>query len=194
MAYAREVLTGKNGAVKIANATGGGSYYDPVEGSYSTIAEVRSWSVEHTMDTVEFTNMSSNGIRRYKPTFKTWTGTVELYIPHAEADGVYTETLLEDRAVNDPAVEADPNATPPVEASDGTNDVTQITVGNEFYFQLYVDDSDATTTSYDGYGIVTGVSRSVAFDGMAEMTITVQGNSDLTIGTDGTGYVSTVET
>jgi predicted secreted protein len=188
MAYAREVLTGKNGAVKIANATGGGSYYDPVEGTYSTIAEVRSWSVEHTMDTVEFTNMSSNGIRRYKPTFKTWTGTVELYIPHEEADGVYTEKLLEDHANNN-GVDGVPGGDP----SDDTDYVTQITVGNEFYFQLYVDDSQATTTSYDGYGIVTGVSRSVAFDGMAEMTITVQGNSDLTLGTDATGYAASIE-
>lgn len=180
MAYKREVLTGKNGAVKIANATGGGSYYDPTEGTYKTIAEVRSWSVEHTMDTVEFTNMSSNGIRRYKPTFKTWTGTIELYIPFEENEAdpnVYTEKLLEDDSTQGTAPNDDL--------------VLQITVGNEFYFQLYADDTSASSTSYDGYGIVTGVSRSVAFDGMAEMTITVQGNSDLTLGTDATGYNAT---
>ena len=186
MAYNREVLTGKNGAVKIAHAVGGGSYYDPVEGEYRTIAEVRSWSVEHTMDTVEFTNMSSNGIRRYKPTFKTWTGTVELYIPFEDVSGVMTEKLLEEDASD----VADDASTPDVNES--ANLVDQIIVGNEFYFQLYADDTEATSTSYDGYGIVTGVSRSVAFDGMAEMTITVQGNSDLTLGTDGTGYSETV--
>ena len=178
MAYAREVLTGKNGAVKVANATGGGSYYDPAEGTYSTVAEMRSWSVEQTMDTVEFTNMSSNGIRRYKPTFKTWTGTLELYIPYEETTVtdalVHTETLLENDAANtgDPA----------------TDYVTQIVIGSELYFQFYVDGNNNASTSYDGYGIVTGVSRSVAFDGMAEMTITVQGNSDLTLGTDASGY------
>ena len=188
MAYKREVLTGKNGAVKIANATGGGSYYDPVEGTYKTIAEVRSWSVEHTMDTVEFTNMSSNGIRRYKPTFKTWTGTIELYIPFEEdeATSTYTEKLLEDDA-NNLGVDGQAGGDP----SDDTDYVTQITVGNEFYFQLYADDTSDSSTSYDGYGIVTGVSRSVAFDGMAEMTITVQGNSDLTIGADANGYSAT---
>lgn len=183
MAYAREVLTGKNGAVKVANATGGGSYYDPEEGTYATIAEVRSWSVEHTMDTVEFTNMSSNGIRRYKPTFKTWTGTIELYIPYEETtvddELVHTETLLEDYAED--------SETPAVDY------VERIVTGSELYFQLYVDGDNDASTSYDGYGIVTGVSRSVAFDGMAEMTITVQGNSDLTLGTDATGYAATVE-
>ena len=191
MAYAREVLTGKNGAVKVANATGGGSYYDPTEGTYATIAEVRSWSVEHTMDTVEFTNMSSNGIRRYKPTFKTWTGTIELYIPYEETTVdnalVHTETLLEDYAAD---VADDPAAT---ETDESVDYVERIVTGAELYFQLYVDGDNDASTSYDGYGIVTGVSRSVAFDGMAEMTITVQGNSDLTIGSDATGYVASVE-
>jgi hypothetical protein len=186
MAYAREVLTGKNGAVKVANATGGGSYYDPAEGTYATIAEVRSWSVEHTMDTVEFTNMSSNGIRRYKPTFKTWTGTIELYIPYEETTVddvlVHTETLLEDHAAD---IAGDDQADPVVEAVDY---VDRIVTGSELYFQLYVDGDNDASTSYDGYGIVTGVSRSVAFDGMAEMTITVQGNSDLTIGAGAAGY------
>jgi predicted secreted protein len=153
---ARQVRTGKSGAVKIATATGGGSYEDPTEGTYETIAEVRSWSVDHNMDTVEYTNMSSSGIRKYLPTFKTWTGTVELYIPYDD-----TTTDSEMLTEQDTAV-------------------TGIVVGDTYFFQLYVDDA-AGNQSYDGYGIVTGVSRSVAFDGMAEMTITVQGNSDLTL-------------
>lgn len=172
---ARQVRTGKSGAVKIATGTAGGSYADPTEGTYETIAEVRSWSVEHTMDTVEYTNMSSDGIRKYLPTFKTWTGTVELYIPFDD-DTQDNEILTEENATSgDPAV--------PV--------VGAITTGNQYFFQLYVDDSSDANTSYDGYGYVTGVSRSVAFDGMAEMTITVQGNSDLTISNAATGFVTT---
>ena len=166
---ARQVRTGKSGAVKIATSTGGGSYADPTEGTYETIAEVRSWSVEHTMDTVEYTNMSSNGIRKYLPTFKTWTGTVEIYIPYDDTTQD-NEILTEENAVGGPGA---------------------IVVGDQYFFQLYVDDSDAANTSYDGYGYVTGVSRSVAFDGMAEMTITVQGNSDLTISNAATGFVTT---
>ena len=165
---ARQVRTGKSGAVKIATSTGGGSYADPTEGTYETIAEVRSWSVEHTMDTVEYTNMSSNGIRKYLPTFKTWTGTVEIYIPFDDTTQD-NEILVEDVA----------------------NVTGAIVVGDQYFFQLYVDDSADANTSYDGYGYVTGVSRSVAFDGMAEMTITVQGNSDLTISNDAGGFVTT---
>jgi hypothetical protein len=177
---ARQVKTGKSGAVKIATSTGGGSYANPTEGDYETIAEVRSWSVEHTMDTVEYTNMSSDGIRKYLPTFKTWTGTVELYIPfdddfdHDDDGAAETPTaeVLKERLTET-----------------GTT-VGQIAVGDQYFFQLYVDDSDVANGSYDGYGYVTGVSRSVAFDGMAEMTITVQGNSDLTISYGNTGFVT----
>lgn len=164
---ARQVRTGKSGAVKIATATNGGSYDDPTEGTYETVAEVRSWSVEHNMDTVEYTNMSSDGIRKYLPTFKTWTGTVELYIPFDDATQD-NEILTEEATA-----------------------VNAIVVGDQYFFQLYVDDSADANSSYDGYGYVTGVSRSVAFDGMAEMTITVQGNSDLTISNAATGYVTT---
>ena len=163
---ARQVKTGKSGAVKIATSTGGGSYDNPTEGTYETIAEVRSWSVEHTMDTVEYTNMSSDGIRKNLPTFKTWTGTVELYIPFEDATQD-NESLTEENTA-----------------------VTGIVAGDTYFFQLYVDDSAPANTSYDGYGIVTGVSRSVAFDGMAEMTITVQGNSDLTQSNAATGFVT----
>lgn len=164
---ARQVRTGKSGAVKIATSTLGGSYDDPTEGTYETVAEVRSWSVEHNMDTVEYTNMSSDGIRKYLPTFKTWTGTVELYIPFDDATQD-NEILTEEATA-----------------------VNAIVVGDQYFFQLYVDDSADANSSYDGYGYVTGVSRSVAFDGMAEMTITVQGNSDLTISNAATGYVTT---
>ena len=166
---ARQVRTGKSGAVKIAAGTNGGSYDDPTEGTYETIAEVRSWSVEHTMDTVEYTNMSSDGIRKYLPTFKTWTGTVELYIP-------FDDATQDNESLTEEAVETALSA---------------IVTGDQYFFQLYVDDSAAANTSYDGYGYVTGVSRSVAFDGMAEMTITVQGNSDLTISNAATGFVTT---
>lgn len=167
---ARQVRTGKSGAVKIATSSLGGSYDNPTEGTYETIAEVRSWSVEHTMDTVEYTNMSSDGIRKYLPTFKTWTGTVELYIPFEDATQD-NESLTEENTA-----------------------VTGIVAGDTYFFQLYVDDSADANTSYDGYGIVTGVSRSVAFDGMAEMTITVQGNSDLTQSNAATGFVTGNET
>lgn len=143
---ARIVKTGTGGAVHISDDNGT---------NYETIAEIRSWSVEQTMDTVEHTNMGTSGIRKYKTTHKTWSGTADLFIAFDDTD--HSEQLTE-----------------------GDTQVTGITIGQEYDFKFYVDDSTGSYESYNGKGIVTGISRSVAHDGMAEMSITIQGNSDLT--------------
>ena len=143
---ARITKAGTGGAVHIA--TGGGS-------TYETIAEIRSWSVEESADTVESTNMGSAGVRSYKTTHKTWSGTADLYIPIDDSDG--SKQFTEQNSI-----------------------VSTIVIGTTYEFKFYVDDSTASFESYAGTGIVTGISRSVAHDGMAEMSVTIQGNSALT--------------
>jgi len=136
--------------------TGGAVHIDVAGGStYETIAEIRSWSVEESADTVESTNMGSAGVRSYKTTHKTWSGTADLYIPIDDSDG--SEQFTEQNSI-----------------------VSTIVIGTTYEFKFYVDDSTASFESYAGTGIVTGISRSVAHDGMAEMSVTIQGNSALT--------------
>lgn len=136
--------------------TGGAVHIDVAGGStYETIAEIRSWSVEESADTVESTNMGSAGVRSYKLTHKTWSGTADLYIPIDDSDG--SEQFTEQNSI-----------------------VSTIVIGTTYEFKFYVDDSTASFESYAGTGIVTGISRSVAHDGMAEMSVTIQGNSALT--------------
>jgi predicted secreted protein len=139
---------GTGGAVLISDDSGT---------TYETIAEMRSWSLEESSDTVECTGMASSQVRKYKSTHKTWSGTMDVYIAYDSADGGEEYTT-------------------------GDTNVTAITVGTEYMFKFYADASTATFAHYDGTGIVTGISRSVAHDGMAEMSITVQGNSAITIG------------
>jgi hypothetical protein len=55
-----------------------------------------------------------------------------------------------------------------------------ISIGSTYDFKFYADDTSTGWESYAGKGIVTGISRSVAHDGMAEMSVTIQGNSALT--------------
>lgn len=126
--------------------------------AYETVAELRSWSLDESSDVVESTNMSSNRTRSYIATHKTWTGTMDVYQTFDESTGNHQYT------------------------QEGGQAVSVIAVGETYKFKFYVDDSTATFAHYDGDGIVTGISRSVAHDGMAEMTITVQGNSALTEG------------
>lgn len=151
---ARVTKAGIGGAVKVALVPASG---DPV---YQTIAEMRSWSVEESADTVEDTNMGSSGVRSYKTTHKTWSGSADVYM----------------------AFDLDESATPDDldEQFTETHDGIALSIGTEYMFKFYVDDGDDTWQSYDGTGIVTGISRSVAHDGMAEMSLTIQGNSALT--------------
>jgi hypothetical protein len=140
----------------------GGAVHISVDGAaaYETIAEIRSWSVDESADTTECTTMGSDGVRAYKTTHKTWTGTADLYIPYTYVDA--SPDTLEEQFTEEDSL------------------VTGITVGTQYDFKFYADDTLATFESYNGKGIVTGISRSVSHDGMAEMSVTIQGNSLLT--------------
>ena len=147
---ARITKAGTGGAVKISTDNS----------TYETIAEMRSWSVEESADTVEDTNMGSSGVRSYKTTHKTWSGSADVYIAYKYGvSDTESEQLTEE---------------------DNVAALGAIAVGSTYYFKFYADDSVGTPESYNGTGIVTGVSRSVAHDGMAEMSVTIQGNSALT--------------
>lgn len=139
------------------NGTGGAVKISADGSTYETIAEIRSWSVDESADTVEDTNMGSSGVRSYKTTHKTWSGSADIYI--AFNDGDTSEQLTEE---------------------DNVAALASMTVGTTYFFKFYPDDSTASFESYNGTGIVTGISRSQAHDGMAEMSITIQGNSALT--------------
>lgn len=122
--------------------------------NFENIAFIRNWSVEETSDVVENTTMDSAQQRSYKASLKTWTGTADLFIPFNDADGSEAITTSD-------------------------TEVTAITVGGEFTFKFYPDDSQTTFENYTAKGIVTSISRSVALDGMAEMSISIQGTEAL---------------
>ena len=75
----------------------------------------------------------------------------------------------------------------PFDDSDGSEAVTEdgtavgsISVGTEYHWKFYVDDSTASFENYTATGIITSISRSVALDGMAEMSVSIQGTAALT--------------
>lgn len=71
-------ITGENGTVKFGTDSGG---------SYTAIAEVRSWTVEHTKDVIEDTVMG-DAARTYKSGLHTWTGSMEVMYDTAQHDGL----------------------------------------------------------------------------------------------------------
>jgi len=138
--------TGTGGAVRIAVA--GAS-------AYETVANLRSWSVDESVD------MASSGIRSYKTTHKTWTATADVYLTFDDATSTaeaenFSETLI------------------------AASNIDAITIGTSYEWEFYADDGETFGhESYSGTGIITGISRSVAHDGLAEMSVTIQGNSAL---------------
>lgn len=120
--------TGKNGLVKIGS---------------NAVAEVKSFTVEETGDTAETTAMGDEW-RSYKPTLKSWSGSVEAQWDDADTTGQGA-----------------------------------LSVGAEVALKLYPDDDATGDVEFSGNAIVTGISRSVTFDGITSVSFTFQGNGAL---------------
>ena len=120
--------TGSEGTVKVgANA----------------IAEIRSFSIEESADTLEDTTMG-DGARTYKPSLTTYTGTVDV---------LWDET--------------------------DTTGQGALTIGAEVTLNLYPEGDTSGDTYYTGAAIVTGRTINSSFDGLVEMSISVQGSGAL---------------
>lgn len=113
----------------------------------NTVAEVRSYSIEESADTLEQTTMG-NSARQYRPSLTSWSGSIDVYWDETDTTGQGA-----------------------------------LTVGSEVTLNVYPEGADTGDTYYYGSCIVTGVSRSGAFDGMVEASISVQGDGALTSAT-----------
>ena len=121
--------TGSEGTVKVgANA----------------IAEIRSFSVEESADTLDYTTMGDTA-RTYKPSLTTFTGTIDV---------LWDET--------------------------NTTGQGALTIGAAITLNLYPEGDTPGDTYLTGAAIVTGRTVNSSFDGLVEMSISVQGNGALT--------------
>ena len=110
----------------------------------NTVAELRSFSIEETGDTVEDTVMTDTA-RTFTPTLTSFTGSADVYWDE-------TDTLGQGA----------------------------LTVGASVTIGFYPEGDTAGDTYYTGSGIVTGRSITGSFDGMVEMSLSVQGTGALT--------------
>jgi predicted secreted protein len=125
--------TGSEGTVKVGTA-----------GSDTEIAEIRSFSIEETADTLETTSMGDSS-RTYVASLKQFTGSIDVF---------WDET--------------------------NTGGQTALTVGASVTLNLYPEGATSGDTYYGGTAIVTGRTINSTFDGLVEMTISVQGSGALT--------------
>jgi predicted secreted protein len=121
--------TGSEGTVKVGS---------------NAIAEIRSFSIEESADTLEDTTMGDTA-RTYKPSLTTFTGSVDV---------LWDET--------------------------DTTGQGALTIGAEVTLNLYPEGDASGDTYLTGSAIVTGRSVNSSFDGLVEMSISVQGNGALT--------------
>jgi hypothetical protein len=120
--------TGSEGTVKVgANA----------------IAEIRSFSIEESADTLEDTTMGDTA-RTYKSSLTTYTGTIDV---------LWDET--------------------------DTTGQGALTIGAAVTLNLYPEGDTSSDTYYTGTAIVTGRTINSSFDGLVEMSISVQGSGAL---------------
>lgn len=108
------------------------------------IAEIRSFSIEETADTIEDTSMG-DAARTYKPSLTSFSGSIDVFWDETDATGQGA-----------------------------------LTIGAEVTLNLYPEGDTTGDTYLSGAAIVTGRSVSSSFDGLVEMSISVQGNGALT--------------
>lgn len=121
--------TGSEGTVKVGS---------------NAIAEIRSFSIEQSADTLEDTTMGDTA-RTYKSSLTNYTGTVDV---------LWDET--------------------------DTTGQGALTIGAEVTLNLYPEGDASGDTYYTGSAIVTGRTINSSYDGLVEMSISVQGNGALT--------------
>lgn len=121
--------TGSEGTVKVGS---------------NAIAEIRSFSIEESADTLEDTTMGDTA-RTYKSSLTTYTGSVDV---------LWDET--------------------------DTTGQGALTIGAEVTLNLYPEGDTSGDTYYTGTAIVTGRTINSTYDGLVEMSISVQGSGALT--------------
>jgi hypothetical protein len=113
----------------------------------NAVAEIRSYSIEQTADTLEDTTMGDTA-RTYLPSLTTFTGTLDV---------LWDET--------------------------DTTGQGALTIGASVTLNLYPEGSISGDTYLSGTAIVTGRSITASYDGLVEMSISVQGTGALTTST-----------
>ena len=121
--------TGSEGTVKVGS---------------DAIAEIRSFSVEESADTLEDTSMGDTA-RTYKSSLTNYTGSIDVLWDEEDTAGQGS-----------------------------------LTIGAEVELKLYPEGDTSGDTYYSGNAIVTGRTINSSYDGLVEMSISVQGNGALT--------------
>lgn len=123
----------------------------------AAVAEVRSYSIEMTSDTIENTVMG-DGSRQYVKGLRTFSGTADVYWDATHFTGT----------------------------NDIDGELTAVVGDTGTTITIYPEgDVGASDPIWSGSIIITGYSISASFDGMIEASVSFQGTGDLSYATNG---------
>ena len=159
------IAQGRNGQIKIvlpassgADPTALTSTYSAPSGTGTLLGNLRSWSLDETVETVDATTMSTSTgfiFRDVLPSFKSWTATADV--------------LFED----DPAAAANIDLNDALFRSGETVNVFVYPEG---------DTAVGTDRVYYGQALITSKSVSSSYDGLIEVSLTFEGRKTLYVG------------
>ena len=137
----------------MANVIHSGSQGTVYIGS-TAIASIRSFSLEETQETIDATTMNTSGVafRTNKPTFKSWSGTVDVFWTVDENADPLTADVTEGGASLVP----------------GSTEVT---------LHFWPNGDNSHHLGYTGNALITSRTISSSVDGMIEASVSVIGTS-----------------
>ena len=121
----------------------------------NNIGQIRNFSVEQTADTIEDTSMGDTA-RTYKDSLTQFTASIDALFDQSDADSV----------------------TP--DAGQASADMA---IGATATFKFLPQGDTTGDYQLSGEGIVTSITRSQSYDGLVEISFSIQGSGALTIGT-----------
>lgn len=175
---ANNIFSGSEGAVYVGS---------------TAVASIRSFSLEETQEIIDATTMNTAGVafRTNKPTFKSWSGTVDVFwtTNNDDTDDVYgsgaagtsaTATHKEHGYTGSLPTDGDGSGTPVDGAAGDENLFGILQPGNtEVTLHFWPSGDDTGELGYQGNCLITSRTISSSVDGMVEASITVTGTAPI---------------
>ena len=161
---ANKIFSGSEGAVYVGS---------------TAVASIRSFSIEETQETIDATTMNTSGVafRTNKPTFKSWSGTVDVFWTIDDANS-------SDNFSGDPQLTHIEQGGPtPGDAAGATGDENHFGIlqpgSTEVELHFWPSGDSKGELGYQGKCLITSRSISTSVDGMVEASITVTGTDPI---------------
>jgi hypothetical protein len=161
---ATNIFSGSEGIVYVGN---------------TAVASIRSFSLEETQETIDATTMNTSGVafRTNKPTFKSWSGTVDVFWTTEDSS---TDNFGPTSAT---ATHVEQGGSAPSDSAGASGDADLFGIlqpgKDEVTLHFWFSGDDTGELGYTGTCLITNRSISSSVDGMVEATISVLGTAAL---------------